>query len=66
MYTDSKQDGSLSKLWLVLMKYVKKDHYNAYLPGACPSSGTFSDGRTGIGFYGVGQWDNCDSLDMSK
>jgi len=46
-------------------KFVKRVQYNAYLPGACPSSGTFSSDKIGTGSYDVGRWDSFCSLDMS-
>jgi len=46
-------------------KFVKRVQYSAYLPGACPSSGTFSSDKTGTDFYGVGRSDNFWSLDTS-
>ena len=42
------------------------DRSGTYLPGACPSSGTFSIGRTGTDSYGVGRWDSSYFLDTSR
>lgn len=45
---------------------MRSKSFGTYLPGACPSSGTFSIDNTGTDSYGVGRWDSSYFLDTSN